>query len=92
MRDEEVLITGAIDTRRESNIINVPSEWIDTPHLKLRYNRQEDQFYIASFGEKTVVNEKEIPKSDPQFPSWSPIPLNSRIMLNGIIGVNLFKA
>lgn len=92
MKDEEVLVTGAIDTRQESNIIRIPSEWIDTPHLKLRYNRQEDQFYIASFGEKTVVNEKEIQQSDAQFPSWIPIPLNSRIILNGIIGVNLFKA
>ncbi|GAA4325602.1 hypothetical protein [Flaviaesturariibacter amylovorans] len=91
MRDEEILITGPADQRNEPHIFRIPSEWVDTPHLKLRYNRGEDRFYIAAFGEKTVVNEKEIAPSNPQYPSWSEIPLHSRIVLNGIVGLNLFK-
>lgn len=92
MKDDEIVVTGTADQRQERHVFRIPSEWVDTPHLRIRYNRGEDKFYVASFGEKTIVNEKTIAASDPQYPSWVEIPLNSRIVLNGIIGVNMFKA
>ncbi len=91
MRDDEIIVSGKDETREASNIFKVPSEWVNTPHLRIRYNRQEDQFYIASFGEKTIVNEKEVKRSAVSQPSWSPLPINSRIVLNGIAGINIFK-
>ncbi len=90
MENDEVLVTGLVEQRQESHIFKVPSEWVDTPHLRIRY--KDDKFYLTSFGEKTLVNEKEIPRSNPQNPEWTEIPLNSRIMLNGIVGINMFKS
>lgn len=92
MRDEEIVVSGKDDPREASNLFRLPSEWIDTPHLRIRYDRGEDQFYVASFGEKTVLNEKEIRRSDPKNPAWQQLPLNSRLVLNGIVGINLYKS
>lgn len=90
MQNDEVLITGQVDQRQESHIFKVPSEWVDTPHLRIRY--RDSKFFLSSFGEKTLVNEREIYRSDPSKPEWTEIPLNSRIMLNGIVGINMFKS
>lgn len=92
MIDEEIIVSGSEETRDKSNIFKIPSEWVDTPHLTIKYNKSDSKFYLASFGEKTVVNEKEIEKSDVNSPVWSELPLNSKMILNGIIGVNIFKA
>jgi hypothetical protein len=70
----------------------VPSDWVNTPHLRIRFNKQENKFYLTSFGEKTIVNEQVVKQSDTGNPSWSELPLNSRIVLNGIVGINIFKA
>jgi hypothetical protein len=90
MRDEEIIVSGKDEVRTASNIFRVPSEWVNTPHLRIRYN--DGKFSLASFGEKTLVNEKEIKRSDVTQPEWTEIPINSKLMLNGIVGINLFKS
>jgi hypothetical protein len=64
---------------------------VNTPHLSIRYNQPDNKFYLASFGEKTIVNEKDVPRSEVTAPEWVELPFNSRILLNGIIGINIFK-
>lgn len=91
MQDEEIVVSGREETREAGNIFKVPSEWVNTPHLRIRYNRQEEKFYVASFGEKTVVNEQEIKRSPATQPAWTEVPINSRMVLNGIVGINLYK-
>ncbi|MES2875113.1 MAG: hypothetical protein V4708_15405 [Bacteroidota bacterium] len=92
MTDEEIIVSGSEESRDKSNIFKIPSEWVDTPHLTIKYNKSDSKFYLASYGEKTMVNEKLIEKSDINSPVWSELPLNSKMILNGIIGVNIFKA
>ncbi len=92
MTDEEIVVSGSEETRDKSNIFKIPSEWVDTPHLTIKYNKSDSKFYLASFGEKTMVNEKLIEKSDINSPVWTELPLNSKMILNGIIGINIFKA
>jgi len=92
MKEDDIVISGKEEESTAPNVLKIPSEWVSSPHLRIRYNQQEDKFHLASFGEKTIVNEKEISKSDPQQPVWSDLPLNSRIVLNGIVGINLFKS
>ncbi len=92
MKTEDIIVSGNEETREEKNIFKVPSEWVNTPHLKIRHDKDQDKFYLASFGEKTIVNEILIERSDINGPKWFELPLNSRIILNGIIGINIFKS
>ena len=92
MRDDEVIISGNDETREESGVFKIPSEWVNTPHLRVRYNKSDGKFYLTSFGEMTILNEVEVPKSDVNSPAWVELPVNSKILLNGIVGVNLFKS
>jgi hypothetical protein len=92
MKDEEIIISGDEETREDSSIFRIPTEWVNTPHLRVRYNRADGKFYMASFGEKTILNEMDVVKSDINAPSWVELPVNSRILLNGIVGVNIFKS
>ncbi|MDF2434175.1 MAG: hypothetical protein JWP44_3806 [Mucilaginibacter sp.] len=92
MKDEEVVISGNEETREDDNIFRIPTEWVNTPHLQIRYNKSDGKFYLASFGEKTILNEADVPKSDVNSPSWVELPVNSKILLNGIVGVNIFKS
>lgn len=92
MKKQEVIVTGEEDTRAEDHIFKIPSEWVNSPHLKIRYSDADDKFYLASFGEKTIVNENLVERSDINGPKWTELPLNSRIILNGIIGMNIFKS
>lgn len=92
MRDEEITVSGKEETKEAMNIFRIPSEWVNTPHLRIRFDKNDNKFYLASFGEKTLVNEKEIGRSDVNSPQWTELPLNSRIMLNGIVGINIFKS
>lgn len=91
MKNEEIVISGKEETRKESHIFSIPSDWVNTPHLSIRFDQQASKFFLASYGEKTIVNEKEVPKSTVSEPEWVELPFNSRILLNGIIGVNIFK-
>lgn len=91
MKDEEIIISGKDESREASHIFRIPSEWVNTPHLRIRYNSEDGKFFLSSFGEKTIVNEKEIKRSDASNPQWSELPVNSKLVLNGIVGINLFK-
>jgi hypothetical protein len=92
MKDEEVIVSGNDDKREASNIFRIPSEWVNTPHLRIRYDGKEDKFFLASFGDKTMMNEREVALSDAQHPSWIELPVNSKLVLNGIVGINIFKS
>ncbi|TCZ73367.1 hypothetical protein [Flaviaesturariibacter aridisoli] len=92
MTGDELTVSGPADNREGVDVFRVPSEWVDTPHLRIRYARGEDRFYLSAFGEKTMLNEKEVARSGPQQPDWTELPLNSRIVLNGIVGLNFYKS
>ena len=92
MNDEEIIVSGKDETRESSNIFRVPSDWVSTPHLRIRFNKSDSKFYLASFGEKTILNEKEVERTDINSPKWIELPVNSKILLNGIIGINIFKS
>ncbi|MHB8206012.1 hypothetical protein [Mucilaginibacter sp.] len=91
MLDSEIVVSGNDETREERNVFRIPTDWVNAPHLQIRYNKSDGKFYLASFGEKTILNENEVPKSDINSPQWVELPVNSKILLNGIVGVNIFK-
>lgn len=91
MKDEDIIVSGIEETRDESSIFKIPSDWVNTPHLHIKLNKTDGKLYLASFGERTLVNEKEVERSEINNPIWVHLPINSRILLNGIIGVNIFK-
>jgi hypothetical protein len=91
MKDEDIYVSGKDETREGSDIFRIPSDWVNTPHLHIRYNHADSKFYLASFGEKTILNEKEVVRSDVNSAQWVELPVNSKILLNGIIGINIFK-
>lgn len=92
MRNEEIMVSGKEETADTPDIFRIPSDWVNTPHLRIRFNRGEGKFYLASFGEKTIMNEKEVPRCETAYPNWTELPINSRLVLNGIVGINIFKA
>ena len=92
MKLPEITVSGKDENNEHANIFRIPSDWVNTPHLKIRYSKDDSKFYIASFGEKTIVNESEVQLSTPENPTWVELPLNSRMVLNGIVGMNIFKA
>jgi hypothetical protein len=92
MKDDEIIIAGKEETGQASHIFRIPSDWVDSPHLRIRFNKNEGKLYVASFGEKTIVNEKQLPATDRQNPSWTELPFNSKLVLNGIVGINIFKS
>lgn len=91
MRDEEITVSGKDETADGNQYFKIPSDWVNSPHLKICLRKDENKFYLASFGEKTVLNEREIVRSKESEPQWTELPFNSRILLNGIVGVNIFK-
>ncbi|MFD0792155.1 hypothetical protein ACFQZX_00925 [Mucilaginibacter litoreus] len=91
IKDDDIIVSGSDETREDSNIFTIPSEWVNTPHLQIRFNKSDGKFYLASFGEMTTLNEERVERSDINSPKWIELPVNSRMLLNGIIGLNLFK-
>jgi hypothetical protein len=91
MKDEDIVVSGKEETRDGPGVYRIPTEWVNTPHLRIRFNKNDDKFYLASFGEKTLVNEREVPRSNVNDPDWTELPINSRMVLNGIVGINIFK-
>jgi hypothetical protein len=89
--DVEVLVTGPGEAQDDHAIFQVPSTWVDTPHLGIQYNPSTNRFFLASFGEKTLLNEKEVVRSDLSAPAWVELPINSKMLLNGIVGISIFK-
>ncbi len=92
MVSDEIVISGDEETREDPAIFKVPTEWVNTPHLRIRFNKSDGKFYLASFGDLTILNEAEVAKSDVNTPVWVELPVNSKILLNGIVGINLFKS
>jgi hypothetical protein len=92
MRDEEIIVSGKDETREGPAIFRIPSDWVNTPHLRIRYSKSDGKFSLASFGEKTIVNENDVALSGENNPTWVELPINSRIVLNGIVGINIFKS
>jgi hypothetical protein len=92
MKEDDIIVSGSDETRDDANVFIIPSEWVNSPHLQIKYNKADGKFYLASFGEITTMNEVAINRSDVNAPVWTELPVNSRLLLNGIIGVNLFKS
>lgn len=91
MKDEEITVSGKEENAEAPALFRIPSDWVNTPHLRIRFNKGDGKLYVASFGEKTVINEKEIYISNMANPLWTELPINSKIVLNGIVGINIFK-
>ena len=91
VKSEDTLISGIGEKPGQAGVFRIPSEWVSTPHLSIRYDKTADKFLLASFGEKTIVNENEVAHSEQHTPVWTELPMNSRIVLNGIVSINLFK-
>lgn len=91
MQADEIVVAGKDGPDDLANFFRIPSDWVNTPHLRIRYHRDENKLSLASFGEKTVLNEREMQRSEETTPQWTDLPFNSRILLNGIVGVNVFK-
>lgn len=92
MKEEEIIVTGKDEQRDISSVFRIPSDWVNTPHLRIRFDKNDGKFYLASFGEKTMLNENEVEPSSIENISWTDLPLNSRMVLNGIVGINIFKS
>lgn len=92
MKFKDITISGNEETKTDLNIFKIPSDWVNSPHLQIRYSSTEDKFFLSSFGEKTILNEKLVEKSSQDNPEWVELPVNSKIVLNGIISVNIFKS
>ncbi len=91
LKDDYITVSGIDEKPDATSVFRIPSEWVSTPHLAIRFDKQADKFFVASFGEKTIVNEQELRNSESNSPQWTELPLNSRIVLNGIVSINLFK-
>jgi hypothetical protein len=91
IKNEEVIVSGMEESRDDATIFKIPSEWVNSPHLHIRFNKADGKFYVASFGEVTTLNEIAVERSDINSPIWIELPVNSRMLLNGIVGLNLFK-
>lgn len=91
MKDEQITVSGKDAANDKPDIFRIPSDWVDSPHLQIKFNATDSKFYLASFGEKTMLNEKQVANSTLSNPEWIELPVNSRIVLNGIAGINIFK-
>lgn len=92
MKKEEITVSGSEETREGDDVFAIPSDWVNVPHLQIRFNKTDSKFYLASFGEVTTLNETLVTRSEVDAPVWVELPVNSRMLLNGIVGLNLFKA
>ncbi len=92
MDREDVTISGKEEESTSPGIFKIPTEWINSPHLRIRFDRDAGKLFVASFGEKTLVNEKLIKMSTEDAPAWSELPYNSKLVLNGIVGINIYKS
>ena len=91
VKEEAIVVSGIDEKPGQAGVFRIPSEWVSTPHLSVRYDKTADKFLLASFGEKTIVNENEVTNSDANTPLFTELPMNSRIVLNGIVSINIFK-
>ena len=83
----------------EKTIATVSIQQLKTPTkiFRERYWDQPDQFimsqdeYYGYFPSDVYKNENEVQHSEQHAPVWTELPMNSRIVLNGIVSINLFK-
>jgi hypothetical protein len=92
MKLADITVSGSEEEREQPDIFRIPSEWVNTPHLRIRFDKNDESFYLASFGEKTMLNEKPVSESKTDDPKWIHLPVNSKLMLNGIVGINIYKS
>ncbi len=92
MKNEEIIISGNDDTGDAYNIFKLPTEWVNSPHLRIKVDKKNGKLFITSFGEKTIMNEKPLSASDIKNPLWTELPVNSKLVLNGIVGINIYKS
>jgi len=91
IKDEALIVAGIDEKPGLPGVFRIPSEWVSSPHLSIRYDKTTDKFFLASFGERTIVNENEVKNSYRDAPFWTDLPMNSKIVLNGIVSINIFK-
>ena len=91
VKEEAFIVAGIDEKPGQQGVFRIPSEWVSSPHLSVRYDKPADKFFVASFGEKTIVNENEVGNSTSDAPIWTELPMNSRIVLNGIVSINIYK-
>ncbi|MFT3680548.1 MAG: hypothetical protein QM791_09770 [Ferruginibacter sp.] len=91
IKDNDIQICGVDEMPDKRGVFRIPSEWVSTPHIAVRYDKNADKFFLAAFGEKTLLNENEVKTGTVQSPEWTELPLNSRVVLNGIVSINIFK-
>ncbi|MDB5279407.1 MAG: hypothetical protein JWR61_4362 [Ferruginibacter sp.] len=91
IKDDIITVAGIDEKKEQQGVFRIPSEWVSSPHLSIRFDKAADKFFVASFGEKTIVNENEVGNSTSDVPIWTELPMNSRIVLNGIVSINIFK-
>ena len=91
INEDDIIVSGSEDERKDTHIFKIPSDWVNVPHLRIKFNKADGKFYVASFGEKTILNEMDLPSTDINEPSWTMLPVNSKLVLNGIVGLNLYK-
>jgi hypothetical protein len=92
MQGREIRVSGKEEKEGIPHTFRIPTDWINSPHLLIRHDKDSGKLSVASFGEKTLVNEKEIRNSREQEPLFFDLPYNSRLVLNGIIGINIYKS
>ncbi len=92
MKNDEIIVSGSDDKREANNIFKIPTEWVNSPHLRIKMDKKNGVLFITSFGEKTIMNEKPLIASDINKPVWTELPINSKLILNGIVGINVYKS
>lgn len=92
IKSKEILVSGKDEESKDYHLFKIPTDWVNTPHLIIRFDEKESKFFVASFGEKTMLNENEMTRSDMNNIEWTHLPINSKLVLNGIVGINLFKS
>lgn len=87
MRDNLVHISGSGDTRTARTVFKLQNDQIQDSHVQIRYSPAENKFQIAAFGQ-TRLNGRLLELSEGGTISWSNLPNDSQIFMNGVIAVN----
>jgi len=86
MTDKEIIISGNKETRRETWILILNSEYIKNSHVIIKYDSTLNRFTLAAFG-PVKVNEKTVPESKGGDVDWYPLPKTANILIGNFIPV-----
>lgn len=86
MLDNYIDISGMTDTRKTRNICHIADEAVNTSHVQIKYDPQQQVFFLAAYA-KTRLNSREVPMSSGGIPQWVSLSKNSRIFLNDSVSV-----